>query len=57
MSETVTHTLEFGNINTLLTLLEVVALLFLLQRRDLPSGAALGLALAFGQLRKSWCHG
>jgi arabinofuranan 3-O-arabinosyltransferase len=46
ISETVTHTLEFGNINTVLALLEVASLLLQLQRRDIASGSVLGLALA-----------
>jgi arabinofuranan 3-O-arabinosyltransferase len=46
LSETVTNTLQFGNINTLLAVFEVAALGLQLQRRDLASGSMLGIALA-----------
>nr|WP_255450403.1 glycosyltransferase family 87 protein [Skermania sp. ID1734] len=46
MSETVTNTLVFTNINGCVLLGEVVFLMLLLRRRDLWAGAAIGLTLA-----------
>lgn len=46
ISETVTSTLNLGNLNTVLAALEVAALLLLLRRRDTPAGLVLGLAIA-----------
>ncbi|WP_231390248.1 glycosyltransferase family 87 protein [Nocardia sp. CNY236] len=46
MSETVTNTLVFTNINGCVLLAELVFIHLLLQRRDLWAGAALGLSIA-----------
>ncbi|MBD0323751.1 MAG: DUF2029 domain-containing protein, partial [Aldersonia sp.] len=45
-SETVTNTLVFTNINGCVLLAEVLFLRFLLERRDLWAGAAMGLTIA-----------
>lgn len=46
MSETVTNTLVFTNVNGLVLLGEVLFIMLLLKRRDLWAGAAMGLTLA-----------
>jgi len=45
ISESVMITLVLGNVNTWLALLQVLALLLLVQRRDLAAGLMLGLAV------------